>query len=78
MRQALSPSTLKTDLAVLGLLVALAAAAVLLRGALGSLVFVVLVAALLVQLIRFVFLRGRSETLNKLWDAVKEAFWGIG
>ena len=78
MGQTSSPSTLKTDLAVLGLLAALATAAFLFRGALGFLVFVVLVVALLIQLIRFAFLRGRRETLQKLWDAVKDAFWGIG
>ena len=73
-----SPSTLRTDLALLGLLAALAAAAFLLRDVLGLLVFLGLVIALLVQLIRFAFLRGRRETLKKLWDAVKDAFWGIG
>lgn len=73
-----SPSTLRTDLALLGLLVALAAAAFLFKDALGLLVFLGLVVALLVQLIRFALLRGRKETLQKLWDAVKDAFWGIG
>lgn len=73
-----SPSTLKTDLAVLGLLAALAAAAFLFREALGLLVFAGLVVALLVQFIRLAFSRGRSETLKKLWDAAKDAFWGIG
>lgn len=73
-----SPSTLKTDLAVLGLLAALAAATFLLREALGLLVFAALVVALLVQCIRLAFSRGRSKTLKQLWDAVKDAFWGIG
>ncbi|PZP60410.1 MAG: hypothetical protein DI597_12950 [Pseudoxanthomonas spadix] len=73
-----SPSTLKTDLAVLGLLAALAAAAFLFRDALGLLVFAGLLVALLVQCIRLAFSRGRSETLKKLWDVVKDALWGIG
>jgi hypothetical protein len=78
MEQTSSPSTLKTDLAVFALLAALAVAAFLFRDALGLLVFVGLIVALLVQLIRFAFFRGRSETLKKLWDGVKDAFWGIG
>jgi Integral membrane protein (DUF2244). len=69
---------LKTDLAVLGFLVVLAAAAFVFRGGLGLLVFIGLVLALLVQLLRVVFLRGRKETLKKLWDEVKDAFWSIG
>ena len=78
MGQTSSPSILKTDLAVLGLLAAFAVAAFVFRDGLGLLVFVGLVLALLVQLLRVAFLRGRSETLKKLWDAVKDAFWGIG
>ena len=73
-----SPSILKTDLAVLGLLAALAVAAFVFKDALGLLVFAGLVVALLVQFFRVAFLRGRSETLKKLWGAVKDAFWGIG
>ncbi|MCY1381738.1 hypothetical protein D9M69_696860 [compost metagenome] len=56
----------------------MAAAAFLFRDALGLLVFLGLVIALLVQLVRFAFLRGRRETLRKLLDAIKDAFWGIG
>jgi hypothetical protein len=78
MGQTSSPSILKTDLAVLGLLAVFAVAAFVFRDGLGLLVFVGLVLALLVQLFRVAFLRGRSETLKKLWDAVKDAFWGIG
>ena len=78
MGQTSSPSILKTDLAVLGLLAVFAVAAFVFRDGLGLLVFVGLVLALLVQLFRVAFLRGRSETLKKLWDAVKAAFWGIG
>lgn len=77
MGEASLPSTPKTDLAVLGLLAALAAAAFLFGDALGLLVFAALLVALLVQCIRLAFSRGRSETLKKLWDAVKDAFWGI-
>ena len=78
MGQTSSPSILKTDLAVLGLLAVFAVAAFVFRDGLGLLVFVGLVLALLVQLFRVAFLRGRSEMLKKLWDAVKDAFWGIG
>jgi hypothetical protein len=78
MGQTSSPSILKTDLAVLGILAVFAAAAFVFRDGLGLLVFVGLILALLVQLLRVAFLRGRSETLKKLWDAVKDAFWGIG
>lgn len=78
MRQAPSPSILKMDLAVLGLLAAFAVAAFVFRDSLGPLVFAGLVFALLVQLLRVAFLRGRSETLQRLWGAVKDAFWGIG
>lgn len=78
MRRTSSPSTLKTDLAVLGLLALLAVAAFVLKDGLGLLVFIGLVLALLVQLLRVAFLRGRNETLKELWGAVKDAFWGIG
>ncbi|HCH0556337.1 TPA: hypothetical protein NKO30_006467 [Pseudomonas aeruginosa] len=44
----------------------------------GLPVFAALVVALLVQCIRLAFSRGRSKTLKQLWDAVKDAFWGIG
>ncbi|WP_165424097.1 hypothetical protein [Pseudoxanthomonas winnipegensis] len=56
----------------------MAAAAFLFREALGLLVFAALVVAPLVQCVRLAFARGRSKTLKKLWDAVKDAFWGIG
>jgi len=59
-------------------LAALAVAAFVFKDALGLLVFAGLVVALLVQFFRVAFLRGRSETLKKLWGAVKDAFWGIG
>jgi hypothetical protein len=78
MGQTSSPSILKTDLAVLGLLAVFAIAAFVFRDGLGPLVFVGLVLALLVQIFRVAFLRGRIETLKILWDAVKDAFWGIG
>jgi hypothetical protein len=78
MGQTSSPSILKTDLAVLGLLAVFALAAFVFRDGLGPLVFVGLVLALLVQIFRVAFLRGRIETLKILWDAVKDAFWGIG
>ncbi|HBN54446.1 MAG TPA: hypothetical protein DD456_10630 [Stenotrophomonas sp.] len=78
MGQTSSQSILKTDLAVLGLLAVFAVAAFAFKDGLGLLVFFGLILALLVQLIRVAFLRGRSETLKKLWDAVKDAFWGIG
>lgn len=44
----------------------------------GLLVFAALVVAPLVQCVRLAPARGRSKTLKKLWDAVKDAFWGIG
>ncbi|MDQ1117934.1 MULTISPECIES: hypothetical protein [Pseudoxanthomonas] len=44
----------------------------------GLLVFAALAVALLVQCVRLAFARGRSKTLKQLWDAVKDAFWGIG
>jgi hypothetical protein len=78
MGQTSSPSILKSDLAVLGLLAVFATAAFVFRDGLGPLVFVGLVLALLVQIFRVAFLRGRIETLKILWDAVKDAFWGIG
>jgi hypothetical protein len=78
MEQTSSPSTLKIDLTVLGLLAVFAIAAFVFRDGLGLLVFTGLVLALLVQLLRVAFLRGRNETLKKLWGAVKDAFWGIG
>jgi hypothetical protein len=78
MGQTSSPSILKTDLAVLGLLAVFAIAAFVFRDGLGPLVFVGLVLALLVQIFRVAFLRGRIEILKILWDAVKDAFWGIG
>ncbi|HBM63101.1 MAG TPA: hypothetical protein DD418_04330 [Pseudomonas sp.] len=78
MGQTSSPSILKTDLTVLGLLAVFAVAAFVFRDGLGLLVFVGLILALLMQFIRVAFLRGRSETLKKLRVAVKDAFWGIG
>jgi len=78
MGQTSSPSTLKTDLAVLGLLTAFVVAAFVFRDGLGILVFAALVLALLTQLLRVAVWRGRTETLKKLWGAVKDAFWGIG
>ena len=78
MGQTSSPSMLKTGLVVLGLLAAFAIVAFVFRDGLGLLVFAGLVLALLVQTFRVAFLRGRSETFKKLWDAVKNAFWGIG
>jgi hypothetical protein len=73
-----SPSNLKTDLTVLGLLAISALAAFVFRDGLGLLVFLGLALALLLQLFRVAFLRGSSETLKKLWRAVRDAFWGLG
>ena len=73
-----SPSILRTDVAVLGLLAVFAVASFVFRDGLGLLLFVGLALALLVQFFRVAFLRGRSETLKKLWGTVKDAFWGIG
>ena len=77
MGQTSSPSMLRTDLAVLVLLAMFAVAAFVFRDGLGLLVFFALVLALLVQLLRVAFLRERQETTKKLWNAVKDAFWGI-
>lgn len=72
-----SPSNLKTDLTVLGLLAISALAAFVFRNSLGLLVFFGLALALLLQLFRVAFLRGSSETLKKLWRAVRDAFLGL-
>lgn len=72
-----SPSNLKTDLTVLGLLAISALAAFVFRDSLGLLVFFGLALALLLQLFRVAFLRGSRETLKKLWSALRDALWGL-
>ena len=78
MKQQPSPSMLMTDIAVVALLVAFAASAFIFRDSLGIFVFAALGLAVFVQLFRMAFLRGRKDRLKKLWDAFKDAFWGIG
>ena len=73
-----STSMLKTDLTVIALLIVFAIAAFIFRDALGFIIFVVLGLAILVQLFRMAFMRGRKETLKKLWGFFKDAFWGMG
>jgi hypothetical protein len=73
-----SPSVLKTDLNVLAVLAGLVIATFVFRDSLGLWVFIVVGLAALVQLFRVVFLRGDSGILRKLWDALKDGFWGIG
>ena len=72
------PSILKNDLTVLAILAGLAIATFVFRDSLGIWIFVVVGLAAFVQLFRVLFLRGDSGILKKLWDALKDAFWGIG
>ena len=78
MGKALSSSSRKAGLAVLGFLVIFMVAALVFRDDLGLVAFVGLVLALLVQIFRVASFHARSETLKKLWGAIKDAFWGIG
>lgn len=66
------------DLLVLAGLLAFAAASFIFRESLGLIVFLGLAVATVAQLVRMMFFRGRALTLRKLWEAVKDAFWGIG
>ena len=72
------PNLLRTDLAVAAILVGFVVAAFVFRERLGLWVFAALALATVIQLIRVIVLRGKGETLKKLWSALKDAFWGIG
>lgn len=65
-------------LVLAGLAIAAIGALLVFRDDIGLLVFVVLGAIVLVQLVRFALGSGSSRTLKRLWDAFKDAFWGIG
>ncbi|KAF1706967.1 hypothetical protein [Pseudoxanthomonas sacheonensis] len=78
MKNHASISMLRTDLTLVALVVVFAIAAFIFRDGLGLLIFAALGFAALVQLFRVAFLRGRTETLKKIWIAFKDAFWGIG
>ena len=73
-----SPSILKTDLTILAVLAGFLIATFIFRDSLGFWTFLVVGLAALVQLFRVMFLSGDSGTLKKLWDALKDLFWGIG
>jgi hypothetical protein len=78
MKSGKSTSMLRTDLTLAALVVIFAIAAFIFRDGIGLLIFALLGLAALVQLFRVAFMHGRTETLRKLWDAFKDAFWGIG
>ncbi|MET1163407.1 MAG: hypothetical protein ABWY48_12820 [Pseudoxanthomonas sp.] len=78
MKQATSTSMIKTDLSLLALVLVFALASWIYRDGLGLVVFAALGLAALVQLVRVASARGRRDTLSKLWNALKDAFWGIG
>ena len=65
-------------LVLAGLTIAAIGALLVFRDGIGLLVFVLLGAIVLVQLARFALDSGSSRTLKRLWDAFKDAFWGIG
>ena len=67
----------KSDLAVLAALVALAIAGILFRDAVGLIGFLVLLVAALIQLIRVLFFMGSRKKLKDLWEALRDAIWGL-
>ena len=73
---------MKSENRELVILIALIAALILgwllFREGLGFVVFLVLGIAAFIQLIRVALGSGRSKTLKTLWQAFKDAFWGIG
>ena len=78
MKEDSPPSILKTDLTVLAVLAGFVIAAFVFRESLGLWIFLAVGLAVLIQLFRVLFLRGDSGLLKKLWDALKDGFWGIG
>ena len=65
-------------LVLAGLIAGAAAALLLFRDGIGIVVFLALVVATLIQLVRVALGSGKSKTLGQLWAALKDAFWGIG
>ncbi len=78
MKKNSSTSLLRSDLTLVAVLAGFAIAAFVFRESLGILIFLAVGLATIVQLVRVVFLRGETGTLKKLWDALKDAFWGMG
>jgi len=72
--------TTKTrELLILGCLAVAAVTSLrLFRDGIGIVVFLALGAATVVQLVRVALGSGNGKTLRRLWDAFKDAFWGIG
>ena len=54
------------------------AAAWVFRDGLGLVIFLVLAIAVIIQLLRVVFLGSSRRSLKALWKALGDAFWGIG
>ena len=78
MKKDSSISLLKSDLTLVAVLAGFAIASFVFRDSLGILIFLAVGLATIVQLVRVVFLRGETGTHKKLWDAFKDAFWGMG
>ena len=78
MKKDSSTSTFRTDLIALFSLAGFAFAAFVFKDSLGILVFLAIGLATIIQLFRVLLLRGKVETLKKLWGALKDAFCGMG
>ncbi len=72
-------ATKTRELVVLGGLIGAWAGSLLLFGdGIGIVVFLAFGLSVFVQLVRVTLGSGKSKTLKQLWDAFKDAFWGIG